>query len=91
MGNTSRSYKGGLKDATVSLECFWDQTDAQQLVLDSGALIDFEISPSGTGSGSKKYTGEGIVTSKSLNNTTDGLVEATFALQVSGGVTEGAH
>ena len=26
MGNTSRSYKGGLKDATVSLECFWDQT-----------------------------------------------------------------
>ena len=57
----------------------------------SGALIDFEISPSGTGTGSKKYTGEGIVTSKSLNNTTDGLVEATFALQVSGGVTEGAH
>ena len=74
MGNTSRNYKAGLKDATLSLECFWDQTDAQQLVLDSGALIDFEISPSGTGTGSKKYTGEGIVTSKSLNNTTDGLV-----------------
>jgi hypothetical protein len=91
MGNTSRNYKGGLKDATLSLECFWDQTDTQQLLLDSGALIDFEISPSGTGTGSKKYTGEGVVTSKSLNNTTDGLVEATFAVQVSNGVTEGAH
>tara|TARA_B100000963_G_scaffold335392_1_gene329488 strand:- start:74 stop:484 length:411 start_codon:yes stop_codon:yes gene_type:complete len=91
MGNTSRNYKGGLKDATLSLECFWDQADSQQLLLDSGALIDFEISPSGTGSGSKKYSGEGVVTSKSLNNTTDGLVEATFAVQVSNGVTEGAH
>ena len=91
MGNTSRNYKGGLRDGTLSLECFWDQADTQQTLLDSGALIDFEISPSGTGVGSKKYSGEGIVTSKSLNNTTDGLVEATFAVQVSNGVTEGTH
>lgn len=91
LGNTSRNYKGGLKDATLSLECFWDRSDAQQLALDSGAVIDFEVNPSGTGTGEKKYTGSGVVTSKSLNNTIDGLVEATFAVQVSNGVTEGAN
>lgn len=91
LGNTSRNYKGGLKDATLSLECFWDRSDTQQLALDSGAVIDFEVNPSGTGTGEKKYTGSGVVTSKSLNNTIDGLVEATFAVQVSNGVTEGAN
>ena len=43
MGNTSRTYKAGLDSSTVSLECYWDQTDAQQLVLDSRATVDFEI------------------------------------------------
>ena len=91
LGNTSRNYKGGLKDATLSLECFWDRADTQQLALDAGAVIDFEVNPSGTGTGEKKYTGSGVVTSKSLNNTIDGLVEATFAVQVSNGVTEGTN
>jgi hypothetical protein len=91
MGDTARSYKPGLESNTVSLECYWDQADAQQLVLDNRASIDFEISPSGTGSGSKKYTGTGIVTSKAINVSFDGMVEASFSIQVSGAVTEAAH
>ena len=91
MGNTSRTYKAGLDSSTVSLDCYWDQTDAQQLVLDSRATVDFEISPSGTASGSKKYSGSGIVTSKSINASFDGMVEASFSIQVSGAVTEAAH
>ena len=91
MGNTSRTYKAGLDSSTVSIDCYWDQTDAQQLVLDSRATVDFEISPSGTASGSKKYSGTGIVTSKSINASFDGMVEASFSIQVSGVVTEAAH
>ena len=91
MGNTSRTYKAGLDSSTVSIDCYWDQTDAQQLVLDSRATVDFEISPSGTASGSKKYSGSGIVTSKSINASFDGMVEASFSIQVSGAVTEAAH
>ena len=91
MGNTSRTYKAGLDNSTVSIDCYWDQTDAQQLVLDSRATVDFEISPSGTASGSKKYSGSGIVTSKSINASFDGMVEASFSIQVSGVVTEAAH
>ena len=91
IGDTARSYKAGLETHTVSLECYWDQADAQQLVLDNRASVDFEISPSGTASGSKKYTGTGIVTSKTINASFDGMVEASFSIQVSGAVTEGAH
>ena len=86
MGNTSRTYKAGLDSSTVSLECYWDQTDAQQLVLDSRATVDFEISPSGTASGSKKYSGSGIVTSKSINASFDGMVEASFGFESNGAV-----
>lgn len=91
MGDTSRSYKAGLDSSTVSIECYWDQADAQQLVLDSRASVDFEISPSGTASSSKNYSGTGIVTSKSITASFDGMVEASFSIQVSGAVTEAAH
>ena len=91
MGDTSRSYKAGLDSSTVSIECYWDQADAQQLVLDSRASVDFEISPSGTAQGSKKYSGTGIVTSKSITASFDGMVEASFSIQASGAITEAAH
>lgn len=91
MGDTSRTYKAGLDSSTVSIECYWDQADAQQLVLDSRASVDFEISPSGTAAGSKKYSGSGIVTSKSITASFDGMVEASFSIQASGAVTEAAH
>jgi len=88
MGDTARTYKAGLEASTLSLECYWDDTDAQQLALDARAAIDFEIYPTGTGTGEKYYTGTGTVTSKSITAAFDGMVEATFALQVSGAVTE---
>ena len=88
MGDTARTYKAGLENSTVSLECYWDDTDAQQLVLDNRASIDFEIYPTGTGTGEKYYSGTGVVTSRSITAAFDGMVEASFSLQVSGAVTE---
>ena len=83
----ARTYLAGNKTATISLECFWDSTDAAQDDLDVTSKIDFEIYPNGVGTG-KKYTGEGFVTDKSINVSFDGMVEATFAIQVTGAVTE---
>ena len=51
MGDTARSYKEGLKTNTVTIECYWDEADAQQLILDERAAVDFEIYPTGTGTG----------------------------------------
>lgn len=88
MGDVSRSYKAGLKTNTVSIECYWDEADSQQLVIDERATLDFEIYPTGTGSGETFYSGTGIVTSRSITGSFDGMVEASFSIQCSGDVTE---
>jgi len=88
MGDSARTYLAGLESSTVSIECYWDDADAQQLELDGRNVIDFEIYPTGTGAGEKYYSGEGIVTSKSITTSFDGMVEASFSIQVSGAVTE---
>ena len=51
MGDTVKSYLSSLKDATLTIDALWDDADAQHLVLDSGAAIDCEIHPTGTGGG----------------------------------------
>ena len=88
MGDSSRTYKQGLKTNTVSIECYWDEADAQQLILDERADVDFEIYPTGTGSGETYFSGGGIVTSRSISAAFDGMVEASFTIQCSGDVTE---
>lgn len=88
MGNTARTYKAGQTSSTVSVECYWDEADAQQLVLDEGASIDFELYPTGTGSGETYFSGGGIVTARTINAASDGMVEASFTVQCSGAVTE---
>jgi len=88
MGDVSRTYKQGLSTNTVSLEVYWDEADAQQLILDERASVDFEIYPTGTGSGETFFSGSGIVTSRSITGSFDGMVEASFSIQCSGAVTE---
>ena len=89
MGDSSRTYKAGLKTTTMTLETYWDETDTTgQLVLDEGANIDFEVYPTGMGTGEKYYTGGGLVTGRTISAAFDGMVEASYSVQVSGAVTE---
>lgn len=89
MGDTARTYKASLKNTTMSIETYWDETDSTgQMVLDEGAEIDFELYPTGTGSGETYYSGSGVVTSRSISGSFDGMVEASYSVQVSGAVTE---
>jgi predicted secreted protein len=88
MGDTARTYKQGLATNTVSIECYWDEADAQQLILDERADIDFEIYPTGTGTGETYFSGGGIVTARSITGAFDGMVEASFTIQCSGAITE---
>ena len=91
MGDTVKTYLPSLKDATLTIDALWDDSDAQQLVADTSAEIDWEIHPTGTGTGEKYYSGGGVVTSKTISASYDGLVEASFAVQVSGAVTEATN
>jgi len=88
MGDTARSYKQGMTTSTVSMEVYWDEADAQQTILDERASVDFELYPTGTGTGETYFSGNGIVTSRSISGSFDGMVEASFSIQVSGAVTE---
>ena len=88
MGDTARTYLSSLTSATLSMDVYWDDADAVQLVMDASADLDWELYPTGTGTGEKYYSGGGILTSKSLTASFDGMVEGSFALQVSGAVTE---
>ena len=88
MSDVSRTYKQGLSTNTVSLEVYWDEADAQQLILDERTSVDFEIYPTGTGTGETFFAGTGVVTSRSITGAFDGMVEASFSIQCSGAVAE---
>lgn len=88
MGDTVKTYLSSLKDATLTVDALWDDGDAQQLILDTGVDIDWEIYPTGTGGGETYYSGGGVVTAKTISASYDGLVEASFSVQVSGAITE---
>ena len=91
MGDSVKTYLSSLKDATLTIDALWDDADAQQLILDTGVDIDWEIHPTGTGSGEKYYSGGGVVTAKTVSASYDGLVEASFSIQCSGAITEAAN
>lgn len=91
IGDTARTYKQGLSSATLTVEVYWDEADAQQEILDERALVDFELFPTGTGAGQKSFEGTGVVTSRSITASFDGMVEASFSIQVSGAITENAN
>lgn len=88
MGDTARTYVASLSSATLSMDVYWDDVDTAQLVLDTKTDIDFELYPTGSGTGEKYYSGGGLVTSKELTASFDGMVEGSFEIQVSGAVTE---
>ena len=91
MGDTVKTYLSSLTDATLTEDSLWDDGDAQQLILDTGVDIDWEIHPTGTGTGEKYYSGGGVVTAKTISASYDGLVEASFSVQVSGAITESTN
>lgn len=87
MGDTARTYLQGLSTGTVSIDAYWDEDDTNMQLLDERASVDFEIYPTGETVGQENYSGSGIVTSKSISASFDGMVEASFTIQISGAVT----
>ena len=89
MGDSSRTYKAGLKTFTASVECFWDETDTTgQGSFDVGSTVTLNVYPEGATTGDMYYTGSAIVTGKTINATFDGMVEASFTLQGTGALSE---
>lgn len=89
MGDTSRTFKAGLKTFTASVEVFFDETDTTgQGALDVGSEVTLNVYPEGDASGDTYFSGSTIVTGKTVTSSFDGMVEASFELQGTGALTE---
>jgi hypothetical protein len=82
IGDSWKTRQVTQKDWKATLEVFWDETDTAQNALTIGASVTFATYPEGAGSGATYCTGTGLVTSREIKYTHNGLVEAT--LQVDG-------
>ena len=90
MGDTAHSYVASFKDATATVECYFDDTDTNgQMTFDVGASVTVNFQMEGNTSGDHKMTGTAIITGRDVSAAADGMVEATYTLQITGGLTEG--
>ena len=89
MGDSYRSFKTGLLSWSGSIECWWDETDTSgQGALDVGASVTLNLYPEGATTGDIYYSGTTLISGKTINASADGMVEASYSVQGSGGLTE---
>ncbi len=88
--DTSRSYQVGKKGATVSAECWWDETDTNgQIAIIEGSQVALNLYPEGADSGDYYFSGTWLIGSNSISIPTDGIIEASFNATLTGALTRG--
>lgn len=87
LGDSSRTYKAGLKGFSGSASLFFDEADAGQLLLVVGTEIIIKVFPEGASSGDKFYSGSAIVTGYNISASFDGMVEAETTFTGTGALT----
>ena len=88
--DSSRTYQVGKKGATVSAECWWDETDTNgQIAMIEGSQVALNLYPEGADSGDYYYSGTWIMGSNSVSTPTDGIIEASFNATLTGALTRG--
>ena len=90
MGDSYRTFKTTLKAWTGSVDVFWDEADTLgQLALVVGTTVTANFFPEGASAGAseKYYSGDAIVTGKTVTGSFDGMVESTITLQGTGALT----
>jgi hypothetical protein len=89
MGDSYRSFAAGLSSWSGTIECWWDETDTSgQGALDVGASVTLNLYPEGATTGDIYYSGTALISGKTISASADGMVEASYSVQGSGGLTE---
>lgn len=90
IGDTSRTFKPGLKSWDGSLECYWDELDTTgQGALTVGSEVTLNLYPEGATTGDTYYTGSAIVTKIDIKVPTGGMVDCSFSFKGNGALTKG--
>jgi hypothetical protein len=87
--DSTKSFLAGRTSFSGTLEMHYDEADAQQETLTAGSSISFVLLPEGNDTGDQSFTGTGIVTGMSVNNSMDAVVSRTVTFQGTGALTKG--
>ena len=89
LSDSTKSFVTGRTSFSGTLEMNYDETDSPQQTLTVGSSIAFILLPEGDTSGDESFTGTGIVTGMSVNNSMDAIVSRTVTFQGTGALTIG--
>ena len=89
MADSAKNIIAGRTSFSGTLEMHFDETDSPQTSLIAGASIAFILLPEGNASGDRSFSGTGIVTGMSVNNSMDAIVSRTVTFQGTGALTIG--
>ena len=87
--DATKSFVAGRTSFSGTLEMHFDETDSPQTSLVAGASLAFILLPEGNASGDRSFTGTGIVTGMSVNNSMDAIISRTVTFQGTGALTIG--
>jgi len=87
--DATKSFVAGRTSFSGTLEMHFDETDTPQTNLVAGASISFILLPEGNASGDRSFSGTGIVTGMSVNNSMDAIISRTVTFQGTGALTIG--
>ena len=87
--DATKSFVAGRTSFSGTLEMHFDETDTPQTNLTAGSSLAFILLPEGNSSGDRSFTGTGIVTGMSVNNSIDAIISRTVTFQETGALTIG--
>ena len=88
LSDSEKSFLAGRTSFSGTLEMHYDEADTQQETLTAGSSISFVLLPEGNDSGDQSFTGTGLVTGMSVNNSMDAVVSRTVTFQGTGALTK---
>jgi len=89
LGDSFRSFKAGMRQWSGTIDTWWDETDTSgQGALDVGSSVTLNFQPEGSDSGDTQIQGTALITSKTITSSFDGMVEASYGVTGTGGLTE---
>ena len=87
--DATKSFVAGRTSFSGTIEMHFDEADTQQETLTAGSSIAFVLLPEGNATGDASYTGTGIITGMSINNSMDAIVSRSVTFQGTGALTVG--
>jgi len=87
--DATKSFVAGRTSFSGTLEMHFDETDTPQTNLTAGSSLAFILLPEGNSTGDRSFTGTGIVTGMSVNNSMDAIISRTVTFQGTGALTIG--